>query len=101
MDLRVEVDRLGVRRLWALVNGLPRDAAVWREETQWSWERELAAALIEVHDMWGRNLALLSGAKKKSLPKPIRVPRPGREHEARGRRMTVAEFAAKYKRERR
>jgi hypothetical protein len=35
------------------------------------------ASLIEIHDFWGRNQAALAGAKRASLPKPVRINRPG------------------------
>jgi hypothetical protein len=74
LDLREDVG--GARRLWALVQGLPPDAACWRED-MFTRQEEFAAAQIEVTDQWLSNLAQLLGAKRQSLPKPIRVPRPG------------------------
>lgn len=71
---------MGCRRLWALVRGLPDDAVVWREEheqaQQWTTQDELGALLIEVTDMWGRAIAQ-PHYKRGSLPRPIRIPRPG------------------------
>lgn len=84
---------MGARRLLVLIKGLPpSEAAVWREESGWQAQHELAAASIELADYWGRNvvatlISLLAGDKQqaqkalKSLPKPVRVPRPGDEPE--------------------
>lgn len=48
---------------------------MWREENQWTWERELLASLVELTDWWGRLHATLLGAKGLS-GKPVQVPRP-------------------------
>jgi hypothetical protein len=68
---------VGVRRLLALVNGLPPEAALWREEMAWTAQDELAARSIEVIDGWGRAHAQLMGARRRELADPIHVPRPG------------------------
>lgn len=57
-----------------LINGLPPDAAVWREETAWTFRDELAATQIEITDIWFRNLFVALGGKPKG--KPIRIERP-------------------------
>jgi hypothetical protein len=64
------------------VQGLPRDAATWREEMSWTYQDELTAALIEVVDLWGRIGAQIQGARSSQLPKPIRIPRPGQQEQA-------------------
>lgn len=80
LDLRCAVEADGCRRTWALVRGLPRDAATWREDgAWWSQETELAAAQIEVADRWGRAMAQLLGAKPSALPPPIEIKRPTTE----------------------
>lgn len=68
---------LGVRRLWALVNGLPEDSATHRET--WTLRDEVAAATVEIVDFWGRVGAQLQGVKPRDLPDPVRIPRPGDE----------------------
>lgn len=79
LDLRYAVDE-GVRRIWALVRGLPREAVTWREDgAEWSHEVELAAAQVEVADRWGRAMAQLLGAKTSQLPPPIEIKRPSVE----------------------
>lgn len=76
MDLRDEFAEMPCRRLWALVNGLPLDAATWRRESAWTVDHELMATMIETIDMWGRINAIVGGAKWRKLPDQIRVPRP-------------------------
>lgn len=72
-----------MRRLWALVQGLPRDAAVWREDIGgWSMQDELAAAQVEVTDQWGRILAQAWGVKRQALPEPVRLDHPDRRRAA-------------------
>jgi hypothetical protein len=73
-----------VRRLWAYVNGLPADAAVWRDHpNSWTQDREAMATLIE-HLSQGQ----------------IRVPRPGGQVEAGRQRpanvVSMADFAQKF-----
>lgn len=81
------------------MQGLPDDAATWRKEAEWGWERELAAAQIEVTDRGLRNIALLLHAQPKTLPPPVVIPRPGDDPAASkppadgANRMSVAEFA--------
>lgn len=75
MDLREEAEAMGLRRLWALILGLPPEAATWRKEYQWTWSHELAAANIEVLDGWMRVFARMMGARE--LGKPVQIPRPG------------------------
>lgn len=82
LDLRVEVSGdTGCRRLCALVEHLPPDAALWRSEDPWSVGDHLAASLIEVTDMWGRILAITFGQPAGKLPEQIQIPRTGSEPE--------------------
>ena len=68
----------GVRRLCALVHGLPPEFATWRNDTDpWTQTDHFLAALIENGDHWGRQNAVLHGVKQQQLPKPVRIPRPG------------------------
>lgn len=76
LDLR---DPIPPRRLWALIQGLPPDAAVWREEMAWTPQQELMATTIEVIDLWGRRLMRMQGAKSSQLPEAIQIPRPGEQ----------------------
>lgn len=83
LDLRFEVERTGARRLCALVEGLPADAAVWRDDGFTRGE-ELAAIAVERADAWGK--ALWEIAARSHLKEPpkeignpgvIEIPRPG------------------------
>lgn len=83
IDLRHEARTAGCRRLFALLVGLPEDAAVWREEMGgWSRQDELAAVAVEATDFWGRVLAQMWGAKDHELPDPVRIEHPDRVREA-------------------
>jgi hypothetical protein len=60
----------------ALIQGLPHDAATFRDRPEgWSHRDEIAASQIEVLDLWGRRWLSSQGLKGK-LPEAIRVPRP-------------------------
>lgn len=65
--------------MWALINGLPPDAAVWRVDgQQWTLHEELLAIAVERIDAWGVAHARLSGGGKALKDyTPLRVPRPG------------------------
>lgn len=70
----------GVRRVLALVNGLPPDGATVRYSVyhgqQWSVTDELLAALIEEID-YGNRLYFSAHSKKNSQqPKPVKIRRP-------------------------
>jgi hypothetical protein len=71
IDLRHEIDVTGCRRLWALIRGLPVDAAVRRDGKLWTQEMELHATALERADVWGHRLAVASRAFKKvpEMPK--------------------------------
>lgn len=69
-----------MRRLWVLVDGLPTDSPLWREE-QWEYERwrqsdELLASVLETLDSWSAALYRQLGGKFKAPYKPIKFPRP-------------------------
>jgi len=70
---------MGVRRLLALVRGLPPDSATWRQEHGWGHQEELLASLLELTDAWGRALAQLLGGRVQG--KPLRIQRPGEQRE--------------------
>lgn len=75
MDLRHAIVSTGCRRLWALVRGLPVDAAVHRDGKLWSQADELAAVAIERADVWGWRLTHATGRFRKvpEMP-PIKHP---------------------------
>jgi hypothetical protein len=98
MDLRIGAEDCGLRRLWALVQGLPTTAAVWREQTRWTQQHELTVALIHIVDMWGRINAQLQGAKPSKLPKPPQIERPGEEKPMRKKANDANELAAFFNR---
>lgn len=78
MDLRIEVGASGCRRLWALVRGLPVDAAVWRDGRHWTQQDELSAVAIERADVWGHRLTVASRAFKGKVPEMPRIEHPDR-----------------------
>jgi hypothetical protein len=78
MDLRVEVGVSGCRRLWALVRGLPVDAAVWRDGKHWTQADELQAIAIERSDIWGHRLTVALRAFKGRVPEMPRIEHPDR-----------------------
>ena len=66
---------MGMRRLRALVTGLPRDSALFRDGG-WDEQTELLATVAELTDQGNR---LLHGAFMQGKPpKPIEIPRPGK-----------------------
>lgn len=77
LDLRAEFARQPLRRVSALVSGLPADAVTWRQDG-WPVGDELLATLIEVTDSWSRALfELAAGEKSIQVPGPIEIRRPG------------------------
>jgi hypothetical protein len=75
-DLVEEWETVSARRLWVLIEGLPADCAVWRDEV-WTREQEFLAGLIEMADIasW-RTVAALGGEMK---GEPIYIERPYEE----------------------
>lgn len=72
---------MGVRRLWALVRGLPRDCALHRDidpdAASWGPHEELLASLIEVTD-YGNRLFFSANTKKgTAAPPAVQINRPG------------------------
>jgi len=71
-----------LRRLNALVKGLPPEAAAFREDRPgWTQRDELQATAIEVTDAWGRQIVAAVVAVqggKVTLPEPLRVEHPDR-----------------------
>lgn len=78
-DLVAEWETVTYRRLWVLLQGLPVDAALWREENTWTTQDELAAALIELTDIASRRVVRALGGDVKG--EPIRIGRPERDVE--------------------
>lgn len=75
-------DHAGLRRIYALITGLPQDSALARS-MGWAWteDSEMTATLVElVHDQASSARAMvnaLSGKRKwNGPPKPLRWPRP-------------------------
>lgn len=87
-DLIDVLEQEGCRRLWVLVNGLPADAATWREDV-FDRTDELLATLIERRDNWSRALLdALMHKKQIKAPGEITIPRPGTEEAQRDRVIT-------------
>lgn len=93
-DFRADVGELGVRRLRALVEGLPPDAMLWRRTPGWGTEQELAAVQIEVTHAVVRTVIAAFSKRGSAIPKPLHVPRPtdARKQPPR-RKATAADFA--------
>jgi hypothetical protein len=67
--------------VWALVSGLPPEAAVWRQNAFTPTE-ELLAQFLERHDEWARShLQALLHHKKVTVPPEVHIMRPGEEPE--------------------
>lgn len=77
MDLRRVSGSAGLRRLWALVSGLPPQAAVWHKEA-WTTQDELLATLVEQSDSNARAL-IHAWTGKAPSGKPLKIERPGGE----------------------
>lgn len=61
------------------MDGLPREAACWREEVgSWELTHELVAQLVERTDVWWRMWLTANGAKKGKLPPPPDIQHPDR-----------------------
>lgn len=88
---------IGVRRLSALINGLPADSATMRKVTsggqQWGQVEELLATLCELVDLTNRMLyAANFDTKKEAVWDPIKIPRPyGQEVTIVKKKATTAE----------
>lgn len=87
----------GCRRLWALLISLPREAAIWKADTQgWSQELELQALQAEVVDSWGRIIyqtlhGLLAGKSPRWQPDPLVIDHEGRPRAAEAQQMQKPE----------
>jgi hypothetical protein len=70
-------EKVGVRRLAALVHGLPPTSAVFRANSAaWDDETELAAVQVELTHSLLRTLIAVNSKKGAQLPDPLRIPRP-------------------------
>lgn len=82
-----------MRRLLALIRGLPPEAAVWEperaERAGWGLTEELLANLIETVDRARidivRGTVEAAGGKLRSVPQPLRLEHPGRDRLRPGR----------------
>lgn len=86
LDLREALwgeDWIGVRRICALVEGLPSDSALGRKGDppggRWSTTDELLAVLIEVVDVGNRMFLKAHTAPGTDVGNPIHIPRPWEE----------------------
>lgn len=70
---------MGVRRLFALVDGLPLDSAVARDGKAWTRQDEIAATAVERSQEWFGVLTQLWGAKPRDLPLQITFQHPDRK----------------------
>jgi hypothetical protein len=65
--------------VWALVSGLPPEAAVWRQSSFTPTE-ELLVQFLERHDEWARaHLQALLHHKRIAVPAEFHILRPGEE----------------------
>lgn len=72
-----------------LLEGLPRDAALWRDEMAWTNRDEMQALTIEAIDVWGRNLVATWGGKVRG--EPFHIPRPHEVEEQKQARKPVTD----------
>lgn len=71
---------MGVRRLLALIRGLPEDSVTARKVTSgWLTVHELVALDVEVTHALLRATLAAAGVKRGQLPPELRLPRPGRD----------------------
>lgn len=94
------MQRTGVRRLLALVKGLPQTATSARPEESWTRENELAARIAETIDAVGR--AQLQAWTGKDAGNPLVIEHPGRTTtetaKAEPRRVSIVELAQREQR---
>lgn len=75
---------MSIRRLRALIRGIPPDSALQRAfDPNWRWSStdELLSSLIEVTDRNGRWFAQVHARKGSKVPDPVRIPRPWEREE--------------------
>jgi hypothetical protein len=72
------VQAAGVRRLCALVAGLPPDSALGRAQGTWSDDLELQAVAIERAEFWNQQLVGMWAEKGAKLPPAISITHPDR-----------------------
>lgn len=76
MSLTEALEATSVRRMRALVEWLPPDAAVWADTSaSWTVERELAAVQAELLGEVSRAVFAANGVRKSRWPKSVEVPR--------------------------
>ena len=85
LDLRREYHDTSCRRVYALVMGLPPEAAVWRQHSFTPTE-EFLVQLLERHDEWARtHLQALLHHKRVTLPAEFHMLRPGEDEKSASR----------------
>jgi hypothetical protein len=62
---------------WALVGNLGDGSALARHERGWSMAQQIAVRTLEEINWLGRLMMALKGVKKRDLPPPLVIPRPG------------------------
>jgi hypothetical protein len=84
----------GMRRLRALILGLPPDAMVWRREPGWGTAEELAALNAELTHSVVRVLVSAFSKKGSSPLRPFHVPRPfeARQRTERAKRLEPSDL---------
>lgn len=92
------MEEIGLRRIRALIFGLPPEAMVWRREYGWGIAEELAAVGLELQHAILRVLIQANSKKGSSPPKQLHVPRPyeARERARRRGRPASAERIASF-----
>lgn len=92
---------MGVRRLNALANALPKDSALAHSieprTGTWSNEAELLKAIAELIDQNNRLFISANSKKGTQQPKPIEIPRPWEDDKPRRRAATSQEMAKFFK----
>lgn len=80
LDLRAALRDFGMRRIRALVKGLPPGSAFHRsiDPEWWSWDgqHELLAVIAELLDGANRMYLMAHSKKGAAKPQPIKIPRP-------------------------
>lgn len=81
---------MSVRRLCALVRGLPPDSALHRNGAKWTTQHEIAALAVERADMWWQVWVGMNAAKGSKLPEGIGITHPDRPKPEREKRSKKA-----------
>lgn len=87
---------MSVRRLCALVRGLPPDSALNRNGAMWTTQHEIAALALERAEMWWQVQIGMNAAKGSKLPEGIGISHPDRpkpEPEPKPKAMSARDIA--------